>query len=155
MRKLVTIVFAFVLSVGLFAQKPFVIFGNAPDDLFTAEKYKSRGILDSGTFLWSLDAVVSGAEISFNKEGSVFDTSFLSGVGGAVGYKHYKPVADGLPVSDYGVNLAVLTKVQIGEVVSTKLKLALLANVYNFTLGPSFTFGDNRFGLLVGANINF
>ena len=31
MKKLVTIIFALVLSVGLFAQKPFVVFGHVND----------------------------------------------------------------------------------------------------------------------------
>jgi hypothetical protein len=134
------------------AQKPFVLFGHAPKDLFTSG---DRTIKATGTFLWSLDAVVSGAEITLNKETSTFETAFLSGVGGAVGYKHYKPLADGTPLSNWGLNLAILTKVKLNDIVDTRMKIALLANVYNFTAGPVFTFKDNRLGLLVGANINF
>jgi hypothetical protein len=141
-----------LIPIGLQAQKPFVIFGNAPKDLFTAEPTADRTVRVNGTFLWSLDAVVSGAEITLNE--GAFETAFLSGVGGAVGYKFYKPTETG-PVSTWGLNLALLTKVKLNDIVQTRMKVALLVNVYNLTAGPVYTFVDNKIGLLVGANINF
>lgn len=153
MKKVVTIFFAIILSVGLFAQKPFVIFGNVSKDIFSETADSERAI--NGVFLWSLDAVVSGAEITYNKEASVFETKFLSGVGGAVGWKHYKPLPDGTPISDWGVNLALLTQVQINETVRTGMEVAILANLYNITAGPVYIFNEKKLGLLVGANLNF
>jgi len=154
MRKLFLLL-GIILSGTLVAQKPFVFFGNAPQDLFTGELTIDRTVKATGTFLWSLDAVVSGAEITFDKAENVFQTAFLSGVGGAVGYKHYKPLADGTPVSNWGVSGAVLTKVRLNDVVQTRMKVAVLVNLYNFTAGPVYTFGENKLGLLVGANIQF
>jgi hypothetical protein len=144
-----------LIPIGLLAQKPFVFFGHVPDNLFTEEQSADRTIKATGTFLWSLDAVVSGAEITLNKETSTFETAFLSGVGGAIGYKFYKPSEDGIPISTWGINLALLTKVKLNDIVDTRMKLALLANLYNITAGPVYTFGDNKLGLLIGANINF
>lgn len=152
MKKLILLLLVIVITVTIQAQKPFVLFGHAPKDLFASETV-DRTIKASGTFLWSLDAVVSGAEITL--QDNTFVTSLLSGVGGAVGYKFYKPLADGTPVSTWGVNLAVLTKVKINDIIDTRMKLALLANVYNFTAGPCFTFKDNKFSLLVGTSISF
>jgi hypothetical protein len=96
----------------------------------------------------------TGYSITLNKETKAFETAFLSGVGGAIGYKFYKPI-DGIPVSTWGINLALLTKVKLNDVIDTRMKLALLANLYNITAGPVYTFGDNRLGLLIGANIYF
>jgi hypothetical protein len=151
MKKLLLLLFL-LLPLTVMAQKPFVLFGHAPADLFTSETV-DRTIKATGTFLWSLDAVVSGAEITLTE--GVFETSFLSGVGGAIGYKFYKPDANGLPVSTWGLNLALLTKVKLNEIVQTRMKIALLANIYNITAGPVYTFGENKIGLLVGANIQF
>jgi hypothetical protein len=155
MKKIILLLFGMLLIGNLSAQKPFVFFGHIPDNLFTAEQTADRTIKVTGTFLWSLDAVVSGAEITINKETKTFETAFLSGVGGAVGYKNYKPLTDGTIVSNWGVSLAILTKVKLNDIIDTRMKLALLANLYNITAGPVYTFGDNKLGLLVGANINF
>ena len=151
MKKLIIIILILVGTLPVSAQ--FVLFGHAPKGLFPETVDSDKAI--SGTFLWSLDAVVSGAEITYNKDESVFETKFLSGVGGAIGWKHYKPLPDGSAVSDWGLNFAVLTQVKINETVRTGLELALLANVYNFTAGPVYIFSDKRIGLLVGANIQF
>jgi hypothetical protein len=151
MKKLVTIIFALVLSVGLFAQKPFVVFGHVND----VPQLVDRGILDNTNTLWSLDAVVSGAEITFNTGASYFETHVLSAVGGAVGIKKFKLNEDGTLTPTVGASFAVLTAVKIDEVVDTRLKLALLAHVYNFTAGPTFTFTDNKVGFLVGTSIQF
>ena len=149
MKKLVTIIFALAFCAGLSAQ--FVIFGNVPKDIFPVSADSDKAV--NGVFLWSLDAVVSGAEITYNND--AFETKFLSGVGGAVGWKHYKPLPDGTPISDWGVNLAVLTQVQINETVRTGMELAVLANLYNLTAGPVYIFNDKKICLLVGANIAF
>lgn len=154
MKKALIILLLFI-SVASYAQRPFVVFGNVPENIFKGEPTADRTFLSEGTFLWSLDAVVSGAEITFNKEKSLFETSFLSGVGGAVGYKHYKPLADGTPVSNWGVSGALLTKVKLNDVIRTGIEIAVLANVYNFTAGPVYIFSDKKLGLLVGANISF
>lgn len=151
MKKLVTIFFALVLSVGLFAQKPFVVFGHVND----VPNLVDRGILDNTNTLWSLDAVVSGAEITLNSGESYFETHVLSAVGGAVGIKKFRLNEDGTLTPTVGASFAVLTSVKIDEVVDTRLKLALLAHVYNFTAGPTYTFVDNKVGLLVGATIAF
>ena len=92
MRRLLFILAGLVLCGTLSAQ--FVIFGNVPKDIFPVSADSDKAV--NGVFLWSLDAVVSGAEITYNKEASVFETKFLSGVGGAVGWKHYKPYQTGL-----------------------------------------------------------
>ena len=156
MKRLILFIAILFVTINLAAQKPFVVFGNAPSDLFRGELTTDRDSrINNGVFLWSLDAVVSGAEITFNKDESVFQTAFLSGVGGALGYKHYKPNSDLEPVSDWGVSGAILTKVKLNDIVQTKMKVALLVNLYNFTAGPVFTFGENKLGLLVGANIVF
>ena len=151
MKKLVTIIFALVLSVGLFAQKPFVVFGHVND----VPKLVDRGILDNTNTLWSLDAVVSGAEITFNSGATYFETHVLSAVGGSVGIKKFRLNEDGTLTPTVGASFAVLTSVKIDEVVDTRLKLALLAHVYNFTAGPTFTFVDNKVGFLVGTSIQF
>jgi len=151
MRKLI-IILACMLSFGVLqAQRPFVIFGNVDKNIFSDTADSQKAI--NGVFLWSLDAVVSGAEITYNND--AFETKFLSGVGGAIGWKHYKPLPDGTPISDWGVNLAVLTQVQINETVRTGMEVAVLANLYNLTAGPVYIFNDKKIGLLVGANINF
>jgi hypothetical protein len=155
MKKLLLILICIILTGMISAQKPFVFFGRIPSNLF-AEEMTGKTIKPSGIFLWSLDAVVSGAEITFNKETNVFETSFLSGVGGAIGYKNYKLLSDGTTIiSNWGLSLAILTKVKLNDVTNTRMKLALLANLYNITAGPVYTFGDNRVGLLIGATINF
>lgn len=151
MKRILLLVTVILVTINLGAQKPFVFFGNIPSDLFTVD----RDIKATGTFLWSLDAAVSAAEITFNRDANIFETSFLSGVGGAIGYKHYKPLADGSPITDWGINLALLTKVKLNDIVQTRMKLALLASIYNITAGPVYTFGDKKMGLLVGANIAF
>lgn len=151
MKKLVTIIFALAFCAGLSAQ--FVIFGNVPKDIFPTSADSDKAV--NGVFLWSLDAVVSGAEITYNKEASLFETSFLSGVGGAVGWKHYKPLPDGTPVSDFGFNLALLTQVKVNEVVKTGMEIAVLANLYNITAGPVYIFNEKKLGLLVGGTISF
>ena len=154
MKRIVPFIFLLAFTLTISAQKPFVMFGHVPSDLFTNPTV-DRDIRASGVFLWSLDAVVSGAEITLNKEANTFETAFLSGVGAAIGYKNHKLLPDGSIVSNFGVNVALLTKVKLNEIVDTRMKLALLANVYNFTLGPVYTFGDNKIGLLVGANLSF
>lgn len=151
MKKLLFLIAGLVLCGTLSAQ--FVIFGNVPRDIFPQTADSDKAV--NGVFLWSLDAVVSGAEITYNKEARLFETKFLSGVGGAVGWKHYKPLPDGTPISDWGVNLALLTQVQINETVRTGMEIAILANLYNITAGPVYIFNDKKVGLLVGANINF
>ena len=152
--KKILILFSFLfVFAGLQAQKPFVIFGRVPSDLFV-EDTADRTIKATGTFLWSLDAIVSGAEITFNKETNGFETSFLEGVGGAFGYKHYKPINE-IPVSNWGISAGVLTKVKLNDIVQTRMKVALLFSFYNLTAGPVYTFVDNQIGLLVGANIQF
>lgn len=148
------IILACMLSFGVLqAQRPFVIFGNVDKNIFSDTADSQKAI--NGVFLWSLDAVVSGAEITYNKEASLFETNFLSGVGGAIGWKHYKPLADGTPVSDWGLNLAVLTQVKVNEVVRTGMEIAVLANLYNITAGPVYIFNDKKLGLLVGVNLTF
>ena len=151
MKKLVTIIFALAFCAGLSAQ--IVIFGNVPKDIFPVSADSDKAV--NGVFLWSLDAVVSGAEITYNKEASVFETKFLSGVGGAFGWKHYKPLPDGTPVSDWGINLAVLTQVQVNETIRTGMEVAVLANLYNITAGPVYILNEKKLGLLVGANLTF
>jgi hypothetical protein len=150
-KLLITITFLFCL-ISIQAQKPFVLFGNVDKDLFSPDLTADRTVRATGDFLWSLDAVVSGAEITLVD--NTFVTSLLSGVGAAVGYKFYKLINE-QPVSTWGINLALLTKVKLNDIVDTRMKVALLANVYNFTLGPVYTFKDNQIGLLVGANIQF
>lgn len=154
MKKILFILAGIILSGTLMAQKPFVLFGHVPKNLFVGET-ADKNIRATGDFLWSLDAVVSGAEITFNREESVFETSFLSGVGAAVGYKFYKPLEDGTSVSTWGVSAALLTKVKLNEVVMTGMEAAVLVNVYNFTAGPVYLFNEKKLGLLVGANIQF
>jgi len=149
MKKLLFLIAGLVLCGTLSAQ--FVIFGNVSKDIFPVSADSDKAV--NGVFLWSLDAVVSGAEITYNND--AFETKFLSGVGGAIGWKHYKPLPDGTPISDWGVNLAVLTQVQINETVRTGMEVAVLANLYNITAGPVYIFNDKKIGLLVGANINF
>lgn len=151
MKRFVTIIFALLLSVGLFAQKPFVVFGHVNN----VPELVDKNILDNTNVLWSLDAVVSGAEITLNSGESYFETHVLSAVGGAVGIKKFKLNEDGTLTPTVGASLAVMTNVKIDEAVDTKLKLALLAHVYNFTAGPTYTFVDNKVGLLVGATIAF
>jgi len=153
MRRLLFLLAGVLLSGTLMAQKPFVVFGHVPK-VFGSETV-DRTVKATGDFLWSLDAVVSGAQITFNNETDVFETSFLSGVGGAIGYKFYKPLEDGSAISTWGVSGALLTKVKLNEVVETGLEAAILLNVYNFTAGPVYIFGDKKLGLLVGANISF
>ena len=151
MKKILFFLAGVLLCGSLSAQM--VIFGNAPKNIFAETADSDRAV--NGVFLWSLDAVVSGAEITYNKEASVFETKFLSGVGGAIGWKHYKPLPDGTPISDFGFNLALLTQVQVNETIRTGMELALLANVYNFTAGPVYIFNEKKLGLLVGSSINF
>lgn len=151
MKKLVTIIFVLLIGAVTMAQKPFVVLGHVEN----IPELRERGILDNTNVLWSLDAVVSGAEITFNSGSSYFETSVLSGVGGAVGIKKFKLNEDGTLTPTVGASFAVLTSVKVNEVVDTRLKLALLAHVYNFTAGPTFTFTDNKVGFLVGATIAF
>lgn len=151
MKKLILLLLVIVSTT---AQAQFVLFGHAPKDYFKEPTTDQTRRLN-GDFLWSLDAVVSGAEITYNKELSIFETKFLSGVGGAIGWKHYKPLPDLTPVSDYGFNLAILTQVRINETIRTGMEIALLVNVYNFTAGPVYIFNEKKIGLLVGGAINF
>lgn len=152
MKKLLLLIsFLFILT-GIEAQV--VLFGHVNKELFTTELTADRTVRANGVMLWSLDAVVQGAEITYDKEASLLKTSFLNGVGAAFGYKFYKLVND-VPVSTFGINVALLTKITINDIVDTRMKIALLANVYNFTLGPVFTFKDNQIGLLVGTTIQF
>jgi len=84
MKKLLFLIAGLVLCGTLSAQ--FVIFGNVPKDIFPTSADSDKAV--NGVFLWSLDAVVSGAEITYNND--AFETKFLSGVGGAIGWKHRK-----------------------------------------------------------------
>ena len=153
MKKLFFVLACLLMTGIVSAQKQFVIFGNVPKDIFPQTADSERAV--NGVFLWSLDAVVSGAEITYNKDESMFETRFLSGVGAAGGWKHYKQLPDGTPVSDWGINLAVLTQVKIDDVVRTGMEVAVLANLYNITAGPVYIFNDKKFGLLVGVNLVF
>ena len=151
MKILILILLCVTLSGVMMAQKPFSVFGHVQN----LPELKTRGILDNTNTLWALDAVVSGVEVTFNNVDTYFETKVLSGVGAAVGIKKFKVNADSTVTTTFGASLALLTSVKLNEIVDTKLKVALLAHVYNFTAGPTFTLGDNKFGLLVGATINF
>ncbi len=157
MKKLILILTGILFCSIIYAQKPFVLLGHAPDNLFTKQTH-IRGITATGAFLWSLDAIIGGFELNYDPDSTRFNGSLLSAVGAAAGYKHYKPSADGTPVSDWGINLGIMTKVKINETIQTKLKIALLGNYYNLMAGPVYTPSEIRgkkFGLLVGANIQF
>lgn len=153
MKKFIIIFLLLVATLPIFAQKKGVaIFGHAPSGLFINEDKSIKG---TDTFLWSLDAVVSGPIITLNNTDGYFKTSGLIGAGGAFGYKHYKPLVDGTPICDWGVSAAVLTNVKINETVKTGIIITALVNVYNLTLGPAYLFQDKKLGLLVGANLTF
>lgn len=154
MKKIMFLLAGIMLSGIMMAQKPFVVFGHVPKNIFIGDT-ADKNIRSTGDFFWSLDAVVSGAEITFNRDVSVFETSFLSGVGAAVGYKFFKPLDDGTAVATWGISGALLTKVKVNDTIRTGLEAALLVNLYNFTAGPVYLFSDKKIGLLVGANIQF
>jgi hypothetical protein len=124
--------------------------------LFTSETV-DRSIKATGTFLWSLDAIIGGFELNWNKETKNLDGTLMTAAGMVAGYKHFKPDVDG-PVSDWGVHLGIMTKVKINETMQAKIKIPLLVSYYNFMGGPVFTPSETngkKIGLLIMASIQF
>jgi len=143
MKKILLFFAILLVTINVGAQ--IVIFGNVP------HKAIDRGIFDNGKFLWSLDAVIGGPEFTLDNK-----VSLISGAGFAIGYQHYKPDLS----SDWGINLGVMTKVQIGEEQEPILKLALLPSFHRGMAGPTYLFDNSkkfyeRLGLMVGASIYF
>ncbi len=152
MKKLLTILSIMLLAVTVSAQKPIAVFGHTEN---IAPKLAQRGLLDNTQTVFSFDAVVTGAQVTFNNEDKYFKTSALSGAGFAIGIKKFKTNADSTITTTFGASVAVMTSVRLDEVVQTKMQIALLAHVYNLTAGPVYIIGDNKFGLLVGAALKF
>lgn len=156
MKRFLFAIILVTITFALQAQKPFVIFGHATKNPFQTEQTADRNTrLNNGICLWSFDAVVSGFEITFNGDESYFEKRLLSGAGGAIGYRFYKPNGAGEPVTKWGINLALMTKVDVLDATVGGTKLALLPNYYNLMAGPCWTFEDKKLSFIIGANIQF
>ena len=151
MKKLFIFIAGLVLTVQLSAQ--FVIFGNVPKDIFPVSADSDKAV--NGVFLWSLDAVVQGFVVMKDDVLNDVIAKPMIGGGAAAGWKHYKVGPDGNPVSDWGINLALLTTVQINNELKSGFEIALLPSLYSLKAGPAYFFGENKFGLVVGADIKF
>src|SRR5574344_1010284 len=106
--KRLLIVLSLILAVTLPVSAQFVIFGNVPKDIFPTTADSDKAV--NGVFLWSLDAVVQGFVVMKDNVLNDIVTRPMVGAGAAAGWKHYKMVNDD-PVSDWGINIALLTTV--------------------------------------------
>lgn len=152
MKKLILLLSIILISITTLAQRPIIVFGHSPDNYFSKNE---RALTLPKNFSWSIDAVVTGIQISKDPVTSVPVTQFLSGAGFAFGYKHTRLAPDSSIVADWGINIAGLTNIKVDDIVNTHLEIALLANIYQFTFGPAYIFKENKFAFLTGVTINF
>jgi hypothetical protein len=94
------------------------------------DMFRTRLMAPSGSVVnlqsqwqWRLDATVSLSEVMYNKTTKILETSFVGGIGPAIGYQHYTPTSstDPTPFNNYGFSAALL----VGE----RAKIALQANM--------------------------
>jgi hypothetical protein len=151
MKKLIAILFFAVITASCFAQS---IWQPVPSSLFKARSAPFGTVATPGTWLWRFSAEVTAEELTWNKTTKQFDSTPLSSMGPAIGYRHFVPLADGTPYNDFGVNLALLLGTNINNIDPATLKVALMVNAFKFVnLGVDTNF--KTVGLLLGASINF
>lgn len=153
MKKLIFAIILVAINFATFGQKVSP-FKPVPKDLFTRELTIDRTI--QGQFLWRFSAQVTAVELRYNKDLKQFESQPLSSVGPAIGFRHFTTGTDGLPVTNWGVNAALLMGTDINNVDPASLKIAVTADVFKLAFGLAYTFNSiNHFGILLGANIVF
>ena len=155
MKRIPILLLFLAFTIASFGQSPVVLFGHAPNNFFSKEQTADRAYIGEKNFLWSFDAIVTGPQISLDKVTNTIKTEILAGTGFAFGYKHFKMAQDSSAVSDWGISIAGLTNVKLNDVVNTHLEVAVLANIYNFIIGPAFIFKENKIAFIAGATIKF
>jgi hypothetical protein len=115
---------------------------------------EGAAIVPQSQWQWRFDATVSLSEVMYNKVTKALETSFVGGIGPAIGYQHFVPTSsiDPTPFNNYGISAALL----MGE----RAKIALQANIMQyFKFGITYTLNPlpDMFviGLFFGGGITF
>jgi hypothetical protein len=153
MKKIIVLLFFVAFTVSAFAQSAFK---PVPKNLFVLDASSLKSVPVTSIWLWRFSAEVTAVELTWNKTSKQFDSSPLSSVGPAIGYRHFVPLADGTPYNDFGVNIAALLGTDINQINPASIKLALLINAFQFVnVGVDYSFSGKTVGILLGASINF
>lgn len=159
MKKLITLL-ALVAIIGMTtaqAQSPFRGF-------FKPVKYETlqtnlQGFtgLETKTNTWLFRPAVelSALQLTWNKEFKTFQSSMLTSAGIGISFAHYID-NNGVPYSDYGFNLLVLTDTEIAGVTFSDLYIAGTVSAFQFvSVGAGYNLGLRQFFFLTGIVYNF
>jgi len=154
MKKLIIIFFLASLTITVFSQG---IFKPVPKDLFkVSDKSLLTGV--NAVKLWRFDATVVTNEFIF-EGGNQVTSKTLSAVGPGFGLQWYVPrsATDPTPYNIVGISAAVLLGADIYQPDLASVKIALLANAFQFfTAGAAYTpNASHKFSLLLGGQIKF
>jgi hypothetical protein len=152
MKKLLIILTLFLITIAAQAQS---IWKPVQPCIFSPTALKASGT--NSIWLWRLSAVVVADELTYNKVTKSFDSTPLSSLGPAIGYRHFTKLSDGSPYNDFGINAAVLLGTDINHISTASMKAAIIVNAFKFiNIGGAYTFNvTNHFSILLGASINF
>jgi len=159
MKKILLIGVIVLLSMAVNAQNFFKSVSPFPT---VDEKISmvSRGIMPlERKVAWRFDAAVAFTEFVWNKEAKQFSSQMFSAIGPAIGVQWYRPTSetDPTPFNIYGVSAAVLLGKDIYQPDLAALKVALVANIYQyFKFGPTFTPNAiDKWGVFIGGGVTF
>jgi hypothetical protein len=151
MKKLIFLLLLLLPVIG-FSQG---LFKPVPSNMFWARSFATPQVTAvQGQWYWRFDATVSLSEVMYNKVTKSLETSFVGGIGPAIGYQHFIPKSstDPTPFNNYGISAALL----MGE----RAKIALQANIMQyFKFGITYTPNPLpdmfQVGLFFGGGITF
>lgn len=156
MKKLITLIFLASLTFALNAQS---IWRPLDKSIFKVKVSTDKTLKVSETpslWLWRISANIVATELIYNKAIKQFESSPLSAVGPGIGYKHMVLLSDGSIYNDFGVNFLALLGTDIEHITPASIKAAVTINAFNFVnVGCDYSFGGKKFGILIGAAVNF
>jgi hypothetical protein len=150
-----------LLLAGIFAatsaQKAHTsFFRPVPSNLFTSDVYSLKTLENASVWLLRPAAGIVATRMTYDKTTKLWDTAPLSAAGLGVGYQHFVELPDGTPYNNFGVNLLLLTTVQLSEVQQASMGIGLFATVFGFiNIGCDYQFGMKNLGLDTGVTLRF
>lgn len=157
MKKSILIIVLAALCVASYPQKPFSgFFKPVPRDLL--EDNLQSVMSETGTshaWLFRPAATITALQLTYNKEFKTFQASSLTSAGIGISYAHFID-NEGVPYSDYGFNLLVLTDTELNGVTFSDMYIAGTVSAFQFiSVGAGYNLGLKQFFFLSGVTINF
>ena len=149
MKKIITILALMVITVAVQSQNPFHGFFKSTKALTCNYLLSDKGT-STNQWLFRPEIAITAAAIEFDKPQPVIQAFNSFGVG-----LSYASINNSTGYCNFSANLALLTKIKIGETINTDFGLAATADVYNKFFGIGIGWIPGHFYLLNQISINF